>query len=97
VTGTYMEVPMVRNGNGHNASRVKSYTEKFPIELATWLATNGGLIDALLALRDLDGERGAPDAVDAVGEIRRIAVLRGSWELWTALVEGDGEDAEKLL
>jgi hypothetical protein len=67
----------------------------FPKALADWLARDGALLDALLALRRLGGE--GRDALEAVLSVRRVAALRASWALWQALAEGDGEDPEVLL
>ena len=64
----------------------------FPQALATWLGRNGDLIDALLALRRVETE--GTEAVSAVLRVRRVAEVRASWELWEALVEGDGGDPE---
>jgi len=68
---------------------------EFPEALATWIARDGDLVDALVALRRL-GAEGA-DALQGVLSVRRVATLRASWQLWEALAEGDGEDPEELL
>jgi hypothetical protein len=73
----------------------RSYSLEFPARLASWVAENGDLIDSLLILRELGSE--ASEAVEAVGDIRRVTNLRLSMELWVALVEGDGDDAERLI
>jgi hypothetical protein len=68
---------------------------EFPEALATWIARDGDLVDALVALRRL-GREGA-DALQAALSVRRVATLRASWQLWEALAEGDGEDPEEFL
>jgi hypothetical protein len=67
----------------------------FPCALAEWIARDGRLLEALVALRRLDGE--AADALQALLAVRRVAALKASWGLWEALVEGDGADPEDLL
>jgi hypothetical protein len=67
----------------------------FPKALADWLAKDGGLLNALLALRRLGAE--GRDAVEAVLSVRRVAALRASWGLWEAMTAGDGGDPEVLL
>jgi hypothetical protein len=67
----------------------------FPQALAAWIAQDGGLLESLLALRDLGAE--GREALQAVMSVRRVATLRASWSLWEALTEGDGEDPEVLL
>ena len=67
----------------------------FPKALADWLAKDGGLLDALLALRRLGAE--GRDALEALLGVRRAAALRASWSLWEALMEGDSEEPEELL
>lgn len=73
----------------------RSYKEDFPEKIAQWIVRNGSLLDALVALRRLAEE--GDDAVEAVSHIHRVLQLRLSWELWEALVDGDGGDAEALL
>jgi hypothetical protein len=73
---------------------VRGDTE-FPKALVEWIAKNGTLLDALLALRRLRAE--GRDALQTVLAIRRVAALKASWALWEALTEGDGEDPEGLL
>jgi hypothetical protein len=68
---------------------------EFPEALAAWIAREGDLVEALVALRRL-GAEGA-DALHAALSVRRVATLRASWQLWEALAEGDGEDPEELL
>ena len=68
---------------------------EFPEALATWIARDGDLVEALVALRRL-GPEGA-DALQAALLVRPVAALRASWQLWEALAEGDGEDPEELL
>jgi hypothetical protein len=67
---------------------------EFPKALVEWIAKDGTLLDALLALR-LRAE--GRDALQTVLAIRRVAALKASWALWEALTEGDGEDPEGLL
>jgi hypothetical protein len=66
-----------------------------PVRLASWLAANGDLLDALVTLRRL-GPEGA-DALDAALDIRRVAVMRFSLSLWDALIAHEGEDPDALL
>jgi len=68
---------------------------EFPETLAAWIARDGDLVEALVALRRL-GAEGA-DALQAALSVRPVATLRASWQLWEALAEGDGEDPERLL
>jgi hypothetical protein len=67
----------------------------FPARLKARLADERPLLDALTTLRSL-GQEGV-EAVDAISKLRRISTLKLSWELWEALVEGDGDDPEVLL
>ncbi len=67
----------------------------FPALLREWIASDGDLLDCLLALRRLGGE-GAVALQNALS-LRRVATLKFSWELWEALAEGEGEDADVLL
>jgi hypothetical protein len=69
--------------------------EEFPEVLARWIEADGDLLGALVALRRL-GPEGA-DALKEALAVRRIVKLRFSWQLWEALVEGDGEDSEAVL
>lgn len=70
-------------------------TEDFPRVLLEWTARDGQLLDALLALRRLGPE--GHQAVEALLAVRRVAVLRLSWQLWAELVAADGRDPEQLL
>jgi hypothetical protein len=76
-------------------ARTTNTDSGFPEALADWLAQDGCLLDALVALRRLGAE--GRDALEAVLSVRRVAALRASWALWEALTEGDGEDPEALL
>jgi len=67
----------------------------FPRALADWISADGDLLQSLEALRRLGTE--SCEAVAAVRAIRRIVRLRLSWELWAALIEGEGGDPEGLL
>lgn len=67
----------------------------FPAALRRWVDTDGALLRSLLALRRLGSE--GSEALSAALAVKRVAVLRASWELWEALVEGSGGDAEGLL
>jgi hypothetical protein len=67
----------------------------FPKALARWLGRNSDLIDALLSLRRLGSE--AAEAVAAILDVRRVAEVQASWQLWEALTEGDGEEPEALV
>jgi hypothetical protein len=59
-----------------------------------WIQENEVLLGAVVLLRQLPD--GAPTA-DSILDLRHMTTARLSWELWTALVEGRGEDAESLL
>lgn len=61
--------------------------------LRGWLAEHGELVDQLINLR-LDGEE---EPVEALLSGKDVNCLRLSWELWDALVLGDGHDGETLL
>lgn len=61
--------------------------------LSGWLSEHRGAIDELVNLR-LGGEE---EAVEALLSIKAVNCLRLSWELWEALVSGDGHDGETLL
>jgi hypothetical protein len=67
----------------------------FPKTLARWIDVDGELLGSLITLRRLGAEGVA--SVDEVLAIRRVQELRLSWELWSSLTEGDGEDPEALL
>lgn len=69
--------------------------EDFPRAFLDWTSRNPELLNALLALRRLGPE--GHQAVEAALAVRRIGVLRSSWQLWAALVEGEGKDAEGIL
>jgi len=68
---------------------------RFPDALATWIAQDGELLDGLLALRRLGRE--GEEALEALLAVRRVATLKASWSLWSALAEGDGHEPEDLL
>jgi hypothetical protein len=75
--------------------RPKSYDPEFVDEVAQWVEANNDLIEALLTLRELGPD--AAEAVAAATAMRSVVRLRVSMELWEALVEGAGDDAERLL
>ncbi|MEX0665558.1 MAG: hypothetical protein WD598_12435 [Acidimicrobiia bacterium] len=80
----------------HSNGRVAPSTSaRFPAEIVKWIAMNGELINALIALRRMGAEADA--AVEAVGEIPGLLRFRLSLELWMALAEGDGADPERLM
>jgi hypothetical protein len=86
------------HGNGSMAAksgRVAGYSSDFPQAVASFISTDGELLRSLVALRRLGSEGAA--AVDALLSVKRVAKLRLSWELWAALVEGDGGDPEDDL
>jgi hypothetical protein len=74
---------------------VRTTESEFPQALVEWVDKDAALLRALVALRRL-GDEGV-DAVEEVLAVPRVAVLRWSWNLWAALVEGSGGDAEDLL
>jgi hypothetical protein len=73
---------------GRKTNSRDRHTELFAENVATWIARNAYLIDALVGLRRLGDE--AADAVDAVLKVRRVEQFRLGWELAVALAEGDG-------
>jgi hypothetical protein len=64
-------------------------------DVRDWISADGNLLQSLEALRRLGAE--SCEAVAAVLAIKRVLRLRLSWELWAALVEGEGGDPEGLL
>ena len=75
--------------------RTRSHDDdQAPFRLRIWLERNDGLIAGLARLRELRGSERAVEAVLAVPEVR---ITRASWELWEALVLGNGDDPERLL
>jgi hypothetical protein len=58
------------------------------------LEENRELIEGLARLRELPRAERAVEAVLAVPEVQR---MRLSWELWEALVVGNGVDPDRLL
>jgi hypothetical protein len=66
----------------------------FPAHLRTALVEHEDLVAGLAHLRQLAKSE---TAVDAVLHVPALLKLRLSWELWEALVLGDGEDPERLL
>jgi hypothetical protein len=67
----------------------------FPRALSQWITTNRDLVDALGSLRRV-GVEAAP-ALDGLLGLRSIQRVRLSWQLWAALLEGDGEEPENRL
>jgi hypothetical protein len=63
--------------------------------LRRWLSDHDDLVAALIHLR-CAGEP-AEAAVSAVLDLRGVRALRLSYELWEALCEGEGLDADRLL
>lgn len=81
----------------HRTSRRVPGTEnaaRFAELLGQWVESYGVLLDALTELRHLGDE---PVAVAALLDARPVRTLRLSWELWEALLDGDGEDTEATL
>ena len=76
-------------------SPTEGHDSGFPKALAQWFSANGELLRSLVALRRL-GAEGANGLAAALA-IKRVVRLRLSWQLWAALVEGDGGDPEELL
>ena len=68
--------------------------EVFSEQVLEWLEDNAPLFEGLAFLRQLDDEIAAVQAVSETAEVTR---LRVSWELWAALIEGEGGDAESAL
>ena len=68
--------------------------DQFPVRLRMWLDENEGLVSGLVRLRELPWSEQAVEAVLAVPEVRRV---RLSWELWESLVDGNGDDPDRLL
>ena len=88
------------HGNGSAGARSRVVTghstaNDFPQAIASFISTDGELLRSLVALRRLGNEGTA--AVEALSSVKRVAKLRLSWELWAALVEGDGGDPEDAL
>jgi hypothetical protein len=67
----------------------------FPRALSQWISTHRDLVDALASLRRV-GVEAAP-ALEALLGQRSVQRLRLSWQLWAALLEGDGEEPEDRL
>jgi hypothetical protein len=82
-------------GNRRSAVQCGEMDDQFPLRVAAWIARDGRLLEALTTCRRL-GEEGE-QAVEALGEIRRVVNLRLSWELWESLSSGSGQDPERLL
>lgn len=74
--------------------QVSTRPDDFPGRLGAWLAQYDDLLGGIVLLRRLpDGAA----AVDAVLAVREITTVRLSWELWEALVLGEGDDPDPLL
>jgi hypothetical protein len=67
----------------------------FAYRLKRALREERPLLDALTALRALGNE--GEEAIGAISALRRINTIKFSWELWEAIVDGDGDDPETLL
>ena len=48
--------------------RAASIDRKFPVEVATWIATNPDLIDTLLCLRELGDDKALPPTLPPSSE-----------------------------
>ena len=77
------------------SDRYGSADDEFPVRLALWLAANHDLVDALIALRRLGTE--GTDALDAALDVKRVAIMRLSFGLWSTFVVDDGQDPERVL
>lgn len=67
----------------------------FATTIREWLDDHDGLLNGIDELRCL-GDEGAV-ALDAVMNVREVKKFRLGWELWEAMLEGDGVDPEVLL
>ena len=66
----------------------------FAGRLTRWVDEHGVLLDGLNELREIGDEEAA---VAALLNVRLVRMLRLSWELWEALLEGEGADPSDLL
>lgn len=64
-------------------------------KLASLLHRNDDLLLGLVGLRELGAQ--ADEAVETVRELPTLKHLRLGWELFEAMLEGDGLDPEALL
>jgi hypothetical protein len=81
--------------NGNRRAQTRPHdADQAPARLRLWLENNDGLIAGLVRLREL---RGSDKAVQAVLSVPEVRITRASWELWEALVLGNGDDPERLL
>lgn len=63
--------------------------------IARWVDEHLGLVNGLVALRELGPE--AEPALDAVLGLRELTQARLSWELVEALCAGDGQNLDAVL
>lgn len=77
------------------AQRPSRWDDFSAVQLADWIDGHLGLLRGLAELRELGPQ--AEDAVLAVLEIREVRRAHLSWQLWEALVAGDGYDPDELL
>ncbi len=74
--------------------RVSARPDPFPARLRDWLEEYDDLLGGIVVLRRLPDSDTAVEAVLAVREVRKA---RLSWELWEALLLGEGDDPDRLL
>ncbi len=74
--------------------RVRTRPDDFPAHLRAWLEEYDDLLSGITILRRLPDSDAAVEAVLAVREMRKA---RLSWEMWQALVLGEGDDPDRLL
>lgn len=63
--------------------------------LAAWLEEHQDLLRGLIAVRALEPE--TDTAVQAVLNLRKVRVVRLSWELWASFTRADAADPDALL
>jgi hypothetical protein len=68
---------------------------KWASTLAEWLEDHEAVLNGIVALRELGDE--AYPAVTACLLVPRLRRMRHGWQLWEALADGEGVDAEVLL
>lgn len=82
--------------NGTGAFGAPTYNpDRFAETVEGWVDLHEGILAALVELRTLGDE--AEAAVDVIMALPTVRRMRLGWELWEALVEGEGGDPEVLL